>query len=973
MPAPIAFISSTSDDLKQHREQAARAAQASGFFPLMMEYFPSDGSQPSLDVCLSHVARAEVAIVLVAHRYGWVPEGSSNPDAKSITWLECEHACRVRKIEVLAFLVHPDHHWPPDLRENYRLVTEQAKRGIRKEVNRNETKLGQFKAELNRFVRGTFTDATSVRALVSESLSAWKERHPSIETTNSDNTDNYLENLEDENRLIRIKGLRSRRAEPYSFGIDEIYISLTTLTSGEKQGHKPTTALTEPQGRTALERALSERKLVLLGEPGSGKSTFLRRVAFELCRNLRGTRTADTPLFLGERDKRFPILIRAADLAKRLADPDRPAKPDDSPDWIPWFLGRQNAEYKWGLNEAFFRQRLEREGNCLLMVDGLDETPDRRVRERISRIFEKATRAFSRCGFLVTTRDQTYWGDAVLTGFQTLRIGNLEMTEMRTFFRHFAKALALTEAESKTFNDALEDAVNHRIEIREMARNPVMLTALAVLQHNGQRLPEHRVDLYDEILRWLAAAREGKPGRPPADKCLEFLRRIALVMQDQTGGRVVQINKRSAAELSQRMLGGTVEQNELLLENETEDSGILSPVGRTDLKFWHLSFQEYLAAREIASLTETEQIERVVTSGKLYKAEWREMMRLLGGVLRQQGEAKIEGLFQAILSARGSSLPEQARCAGLLGSMMRDLSGMGYKPETPDYPAVLQSLDRIFVAAEAATLDLKTRIEAAEALGNIGDPRLEADNRITISAGTYWMGAQRKKPTGQNYDPEARDDESPVHEVKLRAYRIGRFPVTVQEFAAFLENGGYRARDHWAEGGFGQFEQPDRWEEQGPHLNRPVTGVSWYEAAAYCAWAGGRLPTEAEWERSARGPNSSGYPWGNEPGLDPSRANYNFSGSPGAPAPVGVFPAGHSSEGLSDLLGNVWEWCSDWYGGYSDKKHEDPAGPPSGRSRIVRGGSWSNNPRNVRASYRNYDGPSVRYYYIGFRCAGELA
>src|SRR3954451_24373841 len=101
--APIAFISSTSEDLKEHREQAARAAQASGFFPLMMEYFPADGSKPSLAACLEHVDKAEVVITVVAHRYGWVPEEACNSDAKSVTWLECEHAWRVKKIEVLAF------------------------------------------------------------------------------------------------------------------------------------------------------------------------------------------------------------------------------------------------------------------------------------------------------------------------------------------------------------------------------------------------------------------------------------------------------------------------------------------------------------------------------------------------------------------------------------------------------------------------------------------------------------------------------------------------------------------------------------------------------------------------------------------------------------------------------------------------------------------------------------------------------
>ena len=105
---PVVFISSTGEDLKEHREQAARAASASGFSPRMMEYFPASGQMPSLPACLKMVEQAEVVVVIVAHRYGWVPDDPPNPDAKSITWLECEHAWQVTGKEVLAFLVDPD-------------------------------------------------------------------------------------------------------------------------------------------------------------------------------------------------------------------------------------------------------------------------------------------------------------------------------------------------------------------------------------------------------------------------------------------------------------------------------------------------------------------------------------------------------------------------------------------------------------------------------------------------------------------------------------------------------------------------------------------------------------------------------------------------------------------------------------------------------------------------------------------------
>ena len=147
----------------------------------------------------------------------------------------------------------------------------------------------------------------------------------------------------------------------------------------------------------------------------------------------------------------------------------------------------------------------------------------------------------------------------------------------------------------------------------------------------------------------------------------------------------------------------------------------------------------------------------------------------------------------------------------------------------------------------------------------------------------------------------------------LRRFRIGRFPVTVQEFGAFLAEGGYSARKHWVKG-YGEFKEPEDWERQKQYPNRPVVGVSWFEAAAYCSWKGGRLPTEAEWERAARGPDGSRYPWGNEPPLDASRANH--ARGVGHPTAVGLYPKGNSSEGLCDMLGNVWEWCEDWFGAY---------------------------------------------------------
>jgi formylglycine-generating enzyme required for sulfatase activity len=148
--------------------------------------------------------------------------------------------------------------------------------------------------------------------------------------------------------------------------------------------------------------------------------------------------------------------------------------------------------------------------------------------------------------------------------------------------------------------------------------------------------------------------------------------------------------------------------------------------------------------------------------------------------------------------------------------------------------------------------------------------------------------------------------------------------------------------------------------------------VSWCEAAAYCAWKKVRLPTEAEWERAARGTSGRKYPWGNEE-PDIERANY-YEGKVGHATPVGLYPAGATPEGVQDVAGNVWEWVADWYEAeyYGNSPARNPEGPKAGNVRVLRGGSWDDYPRFLRAAYRDRVGPGYRVGVIGFRCAREV-
>lgn len=200
---------------------------------------------------------------------------------------------------------------------------------------------------------------------------------------------------------------------------------------------------------------------------------------------------------------------------------------------------------------------------------------------------------------------------------------------------------------------------------------------------------------------------------------------------------------------------------------------------------------------------------------------------------------------------------------------------------------------------------------------------------------------------------EAYDWEGPVREVTLAEFSIARFPVTVCEFQRFVEDEGYTKPTFWTPaGGFAQFTQPEDWTIQFKHRNRPVVGVSWYEAMAYCQWAGVRLPTEAEWERAARGTTAWKYPWGPEAR---DKARLNFNGNIGFPTPVGIYPLGATPDGIEDMAGNVWEWCSDWF----DPKEE--------KYRVLRGGSWIDNDWFARAANRFGDSPDNPHNTVGFR------
>jgi formylglycine-generating enzyme required for sulfatase activity len=235
---------------------------------------------------------------------------------------------------------------------------------------------------------------------------------------------------------------------------------------------------------------------------------------------------------------------------------------------------------------------------------------------------------------------------------------------------------------------------------------------------------------------------------------------------------------------------------------------------------------------------------------------------------------------------------------------------------------------------------------------------------VFIPAGEFIMGTDKVDTEGAGAEFGTVKpfylDEHPRHKVHLGAYSMDLYEVTNIQYKEFVEATGSRPPQHW-EGGTilkGREEYP-------------VTYVNWYDADRYCRWKSKRLPTEAEWEKAARGTDGRDYPWGDD--FDPTKANTGDTGI-GDLSPVGDFEAGKSPYGVYDMSGNVWEWTADWYKPYSGSDYMSQ--DYGEKYKILRGSSWGGTghyaiPYFYRTSYRFYISPEGGYPDAGFRCVKD--
>jgi formylglycine-generating enzyme required for sulfatase activity len=386
------------------------------------------------------------------------------------------------------------------------------------------------------------------------------------------------------------------------------------------------------------------------------------------------------------------------------------------------------------------------------------------------------------------------------------------------------------------------------------------------------------------------------------------------------------------------------------------------------VRYVHQLLQEYFVAVALQDrMADGEDLGRYWPDGWTKPSGWEETFVLLAGMLPDMAS-----LVGRLVDANPALA---ARCIGKSG---------GKPPGEVTIKAVKQRLAALATSVRAAA----ERNAAGDALNYVGDPRpgvgLRADGVpdivwCAVPAGEFIMGST------DDSEVLIGGKETPQHRPNLPAFAISQYPITNAQFDAFVQDGGYIAqwRRCWTEAGWqwkGERRSPDKHGGVFDLPNHPVVMVTWYEAVAFCGWLSQKLgrpvslPSEAQWERAARHTNGRRYPWGDQ--LTPDHCNYNDTGI-GTTTAVGIFPKGASQCGALDMSGNVWEWTRSLWGkdwqkssfNYPydplDKVRED-LDAPLDILRVVRGGSFSNDARDVRCAIRDWYYPSNRSWDSGF-------
>lgn len=880
----------------------------------------------------------------------------------------------------------------------------------------------------------------------------------------------YLHRILNRENRLSLEGIKGSTDEDVQLQLSTVYTALLTMTPEDHERWSIDNRAEQREHNLSAVALLDRHQhLVLLGDPGSGKSTFVKFVALCMAGELLGDRQVNLQLLTTpppdeggttqENEAQpwghkalLPILIVLRDFAaESLLQLSDPATAHDLLQFI------ERTLEKMGLADfAPHLKNLLHQGECLLLLDGLDEVPDaKQQREQLRSCITDFTDTYSECRVLVTSRTYAYqkpewrlreFAVAVLAPFSTGQIRWF----VEQWYAQDVTNRYLDQSDIEGQAEALKHAIMSNPRLYELAERPLLLTLMASLHAwNRGQLPQRRVELYEASVDLLLNQWERQRIRRGPDGEVIVLEPSLSAWLNADRDQIRRLIHRLAfeAHARQETPQGTadVPETDLVMElyrlrknqaiNETQiihylsdRAGILVHRAESIYSFPHRTFQEYLASCHLNYMTDNlEDIAKLTCDDP---NRWREAALLAVAQLHEVSHsfwAYIEAFCQHDPAEHPYTLEEEwgAHFAGkMVVDNIDNLDELSHANQRK-LAIVRKGLCSVVTGTVLPAIE---RAEAGRTLAKLGDPRNEvltaaAMQFCYVPAGLFIMGSD------PDADGMSRDEEQPQHEFDIEySYWISRFPVTNAQFAEFMADEGYAnpvywteaiAHGYWEKGAFqGEWDneqrtQPHQYGEPFHLPNHPVIGITWYEALAYTRWLTANqvpdgwqahLPSEAEWEKSARGglqiPQDSlvtalaslpavdqialtqidnpqptrRYPWGEQ--IDPERCSFNETNL-GSTSAVGAFAAGVSSYGVEEMSGSVWEWTrSVWGEDSSEPAFKYPYNKSDGREdldsdkrkqRLLRGGSFVNDGYAARAAFRLRLNPYFRNDVVGVR------
>ena len=826
----------------------------------------------------------------------------------------------------------------------------------------------------------------------------------------------YREVVLNESNRLGLDGLDVSAADPTSSArplrLAAVYVTLHTTNQQTIAHGSRGDDSEESLPITALGACGKERQLVLTGDPGGGKSTFVSHLAYALCAH-QLERAGDwhaqlTPAHNSLRPEQLallPLKLILRDFAATL-----PTTPAEVADYkrrttplvaLTQFVAAQLQRQNLGFVEKPLLPELQA-GRVWLLLDGLDEVTNpsqlQLVRDAVSAFAQR----YPACHYTVTCRILAYEDTSYqLGGFAKYELAKFDNKQRQQFVQGWYAELVARErlerGKADILASRLAQSIAERADLRRLAGNPLLLTIMALVNTHKTALPEGRAQLYEEVVemllwRWEAVKLEQNEGVTlrqllqqvgRTDKELQqVLAQVALLVHQQIGAgddgeKVADVSRQQLYDALAPLCPdhGWAQQVVAVMQAR---AGLLVERLPHLFTFPHRTFQEYLAGVALADSRNQEgQLDFPQRALPLaHQPQWRTVILLAVGSLiysERPDQYRVLGLLAELCPEQPRLSEAGWRQVWLAGEVVLEMKPQRMQDTEQGRTLFQRIRQRLAQLLAGGHLPTRERMEVGMVLGQLGDPREGVGVRDglpdlawggVVPAGKYTIGGDSKVYSSFK-----------AMEITIeQAYQLAKYPITHAQFQCFVEAADFGNAEWWKgmpekqDDSFGrmrvikEIEPNPSW----PYANHPRVGVSWYQAVAFARWLSDklgyevRLPHEYEWEVAARYDDGRTYPWGDD--FDKDKANTREGGLQQTTA-VGLYPTGcQPTLDLYDISGNVWEWCQNQYKDPTQDEVDD-----SGHSRVLRGGSWNHFDHYARAAVCGGDLPSYRSSDVGLR------